>query len=89
MLTLLHSVIDSEEQEKYLFLSLHGNSENSLLTVRAPPGSSQFFGQFFYYNNNGTCLIVISTDFSHRLYGRTGLPPKVFIGVVSPPLKTS
>jgi len=32
----LHSVIDKGEHEKYLFLQLDGNTENSLVTARSP-----------------------------------------------------
>ena len=35
MLTPLHSVIYRGEYEKYLFLSLYGNTENSLVTAHA------------------------------------------------------
>jgi len=36
MLTLLHSVIDRGEYEKYLFLPPYGNMKYSLMTARAP-----------------------------------------------------
>jgi len=36
MLTPLHSAIDRGEHEKYLFLPLYGNTENSLMTARDP-----------------------------------------------------
>ena len=39
MLAPLHSVIDKKEYEKYLFLPLYGNAENSLVIVCAPPES--------------------------------------------------
>jgi len=35
MLAPFHSTIDSGEHEKYLFLSLYGNTENSLVAVCA------------------------------------------------------
>jgi len=31
-----HSVIEKGEHEKYLFLLLHGNRENSVVTASAP-----------------------------------------------------
>ena len=34
MLALLHSDIDKGEHEKYLFLPLYGNKENSPMTAR-------------------------------------------------------
>ena len=36
MFALLHSVIDKEAHEKYLFLPLYGNMEDSLMTACAP-----------------------------------------------------
>ena len=36
MLAPLHSAIDREEHEKYLFLPLYENTENPLVTVHAP-----------------------------------------------------
>ena len=36
MLTPFHSAIDRGEHEKYLFLSLYGNTENPLVAVCAP-----------------------------------------------------
>jgi len=36
MLAQFHSAIDRGEHEKYLFLSLYGNTENPLVTARAP-----------------------------------------------------
>jgi len=36
MLAPLHGVIDRGEHEKYLFLPLYGNTENSLLTACTP-----------------------------------------------------
>ena len=36
LLALLHSAIGRGEHEKYLFLPLYGNTENSLVTVCAP-----------------------------------------------------
>jgi len=36
MLVLLHSAIDREEHEKYLFLPLYENTENPLVTACAP-----------------------------------------------------
>ena len=36
MLVPLHSVIDREEHEKYLFLPLYGNTEDLLVTMRVP-----------------------------------------------------
>ena len=35
MLTLLHSIIDRKEHEKYLFLPLYGNTEGSRMTVHS------------------------------------------------------
>ena len=35
MLAPLHSVIDRGEHEKYIFLPLYGNTEDSLMTARA------------------------------------------------------
>ena len=36
MLTLLHSITDRKEHEKYLFLPLYGNTEGSRMTVHSP-----------------------------------------------------
>ena len=36
MLATLHSIIDRGEHEKYLFLLLHGYTENSFVTVHVP-----------------------------------------------------
>ena len=36
MLALFHSAIDRGEHEKYLFLSLYGNTKNPLVAAHAP-----------------------------------------------------
>jgi len=40
MLASLHSAVDREEHEKYLFLPLYEKAEHSLVTVRAPESIS-------------------------------------------------
>ena len=45
MLALFHSAIDRGEHEKYLFLSLYGNTENPLVAARPSIDQSQLKGK--------------------------------------------
>jgi len=41
MLTPFHSALDRGEHEKYLFLSIYGNTENPLVAAHAPESIDQ------------------------------------------------